>query len=149
MVASTATFLAAGRFGVAPTVKRGTDAGLRLSDRPNAAGLLTNDPSGAWRALSVHARLRVHVAAPGQQLQRRRRWWPQWPQQQQAAVAAAGDAAGCTWQQQRRQRQQQQESASLVFNCGRQSTAAEPARDGYSCCSRHHSSALRTDSLDA
>jgi Photosystem I psaG / psaK len=46
MVASTATFLAAGKFGLAPTVKRGTDAGCRLQDRPNAAGLLTGDPTG-------------------------------------------------------------------------------------------------------
>lgn len=47
MVASTATFLAAGKFGLAPTVKRGTDAACRLVDRPNAVGLITNDPSGA------------------------------------------------------------------------------------------------------
>jgi photosystem I subunit 10 len=46
MVASTATFLAAGKFGLAPTVKRGTDAGCRLQDRPNAVGLISNDPSG-------------------------------------------------------------------------------------------------------
>jgi photosystem I subunit 10 len=46
MVASTATFLAAGKFGLAPTVKRGTDAACKLQDRTNAAGLISNDPTG-------------------------------------------------------------------------------------------------------
>jgi photosystem I reaction center PsaK len=55
MVASTAAFLAAGKFGLAPTVKRGTDAGCRLQDRPNAAGLLTNDPSGGCMEWQQHS----------------------------------------------------------------------------------------------
>jgi len=46
MVASTATFLAAGKFGLAPTVKNGTNAACKLQPRANAAGLITNDPSG-------------------------------------------------------------------------------------------------------
>ncbi|KAF6253965.1 polypeptide 37 precursor [Scenedesmus sp. NREL 46B-D3] len=46
MVASTTAFLAAGKFGLAPTVKRGTDAACKLQDRPNAAGLISNDPTG-------------------------------------------------------------------------------------------------------
>lgn len=46
MVASTTAFLAAGKFGLAPTVKRGTDAACKLQDRTNAAGLISNDPSG-------------------------------------------------------------------------------------------------------
>jgi photosystem I reaction center PsaK len=51
MVASTTAFLAAGKFGLAPTVKRGTDAACKLQDRPNAAGLISNDPSGEQTAL--------------------------------------------------------------------------------------------------
>jgi photosystem I reaction center PsaK len=52
MVASTGLVLAAGRFGLAPTVARGTTAGLKLVDRSNAAGVISNDPSGeAARAL--------------------------------------------------------------------------------------------------
>jgi photosystem I subunit 10 len=50
MVASTTAFLAAGKFGLAPTVKRGTDAACKLQDRPNAAGLISNDPTGEDRA---------------------------------------------------------------------------------------------------
>lgn len=45
MVASTTLFLAAGRFGLAPTVKKGASAGLKLQDR-GTMGLITNDPSG-------------------------------------------------------------------------------------------------------
>jgi photosystem I subunit 10 len=47
MVASTTAFLAAGKFGLAPTVKNGTNAACKLQPRANAAGLITNDPSGA------------------------------------------------------------------------------------------------------
>lgn len=46
MVASTGLCLAAGKFGLAPTVKQGTTAGLKLVDRPNSAGIMSNDPSG-------------------------------------------------------------------------------------------------------
>lgn len=46
MVTMTGLTLAAGRFGLAPTVKRGTTAGLKLVDRSNAAGIMSNDPSG-------------------------------------------------------------------------------------------------------
>jgi photosystem I reaction center PsaK len=53
MVASTTAFLAAGKFGLAPTVKRGTDAACKLQDRPNAAGLISNDPSGEQNEPSV------------------------------------------------------------------------------------------------
>jgi photosystem I subunit 10 len=45
MVASTTLCLAAGRFGLAPTVKRGTNAGLKLSERPQSAGMLSGDPA--------------------------------------------------------------------------------------------------------
>ncbi len=45
MVASTTLCLAAGRFGLAPTVKNSASAGLKLSDK-GTAGLMTNDPSG-------------------------------------------------------------------------------------------------------
>ena len=58
MVASTGLMLAAGRFGLAPSVKNGTTAGLKLVERPNAAGVMSNDPSGvrarAWRRACVH-----------------------------------------------------------------------------------------------
>jgi photosystem I subunit 10 len=47
MVAATGLTLAAGRFGLAPTVKQGTTAGLKLVDRSNAAGIISNDPAGA------------------------------------------------------------------------------------------------------
>ena len=46
MVASTGLSLAAGRFGLAPTVKNGTNAGLKLSERSSSAGLLSGDPAG-------------------------------------------------------------------------------------------------------
>ncbi|KIY99272.1 Photosystem I reaction center subunit psaK [Monoraphidium neglectum] len=46
MVASTGLTLAAGRLGLAPTVKRGTTAGLKFVERPNAAGIISNDPGG-------------------------------------------------------------------------------------------------------
>ncbi|KAF8058831.1 hypothetical protein HT031_005399 [Scenedesmus sp. PABB004] len=65
MVASTATFLAAGKFGLAPTVKRGTDAGCRLVDRPNAAGLLTNDPSGFTVVDTLAFGALGHIAGAG------------------------------------------------------------------------------------
>eukprot|EP00177_Eucheuma_denticulatum_P000193 GFKZ01000342.1.p1 GENE.GFKZ01000342.1~~GFKZ01000342.1.p1 ORF type:complete len:115 (-),score=8.18 GFKZ01000342.1:537-881(-) len=44
MVVSTATFLAAGRFGLAPTVNRSTSAGLKFQEVD--AGLASGDPAG-------------------------------------------------------------------------------------------------------
>eukprot|EP01025_Chloroclados_australasicus_P061684 TRINITY_DN810_c0_g1_i1.p3 TRINITY_DN810_c0_g1~~TRINITY_DN810_c0_g1_i1.p3 ORF type:complete len:118 (-),score=10.40 TRINITY_DN810_c0_g1_i1:316-669(-) len=44
MVASTALCLAAGRFGLAPTVNKGTTAGLKLVDRDG--GVKSGDPAG-------------------------------------------------------------------------------------------------------
>jgi photosystem I reaction center PsaK len=44
MVASTTLFLAAGRFGLAPTVNRATSAGLKFQDREG--GVKSADPSG-------------------------------------------------------------------------------------------------------
>jgi hypothetical protein len=55
MVASTGAFLAAGRFGLAPTVSKGTTAGLKLVERSNAAGIMSNDPSGE-REGAAHVR---------------------------------------------------------------------------------------------
>jgi photosystem I reaction center PsaK len=48
MVASTGLCLAAGRFGIAPTVKNGASAGLKLADR-GTAGMMTGDPAGGLR----------------------------------------------------------------------------------------------------
>jgi hypothetical protein len=48
MIASTTAFLAAGKFGLAPTVKNGTNAACKLQPRANSAGLITNDPSGDY-----------------------------------------------------------------------------------------------------
>ena len=45
-VVSTTLFLTAGRFGLAPTVKKRATAGLQLYDTDNA-GLITGDPAGA------------------------------------------------------------------------------------------------------
>ena len=45
MIASTATFLAAGRFGLAPTVNRSTSAGLKFQEVDS--GLASGDPAGA------------------------------------------------------------------------------------------------------
>ena len=45
MVATTATFLAAGRFGLAPTVNRSTSAGLKFQEVDS--GLASGDPAGA------------------------------------------------------------------------------------------------------
>jgi hypothetical protein len=45
MVASTTAFLAAGRFGLAPTVNRATTAGLKFTDREG--GVKSADPAGA------------------------------------------------------------------------------------------------------
>ena len=62
MVASTATFLAAGKFGLAPTVKNGTNAACKLQPRANAAGLITNDPTGTAMAPGAAASTQhVHV----------------------------------------------------------------------------------------
>lgn len=46
MIASTTLFLAAGRFGLAPTTNKNATAGLKLVERGNAVGLKSNDPSG-------------------------------------------------------------------------------------------------------
>ncbi|PNW70544.1 hypothetical protein CHLRE_17g724300v5 [Chlamydomonas reinhardtii] len=46
MVASTTATLAAARFGLAPTVKKNTTAGLKLVDSKNSAGVISNDPAG-------------------------------------------------------------------------------------------------------
>lgn len=46
MVVSTATFLAAGRFGLAPTVNRSTSAGLKFQEVD--AGLASGDPAGTF-----------------------------------------------------------------------------------------------------
>jgi hypothetical protein len=62
MVASITTFLAAGKFGVAPTVKNGTNAACQLQPRANAAGLITNDPSGAGGWCGVVAGVCVGAA---------------------------------------------------------------------------------------
>uniref|UniRef100_UPI003003A719 Photosystem I reaction center subunit X psaK n=1 Tax=Coelastrella TaxID=75800 RepID=UPI003003A719 len=65
MVASTAAFLAAGKFGLAPTVKRGTDAACKLVDRPNAAGLISNDPSGFTAVDTLAFGALGHIAGVG------------------------------------------------------------------------------------
>eukprot|EP00798_Chlamydomonas_sp_ICE-L_P018411 gene18411-24885_t len=44
MIASTGGCLAAARFGLAPSAKKGTSAGLKLVERP--VDLLSNDPDG-------------------------------------------------------------------------------------------------------
>lgn len=49
-VVSTTLFLTAGRFGLAPTVKKRSTAGLQLYDTDNA-GLITGDPAGTRRAV--------------------------------------------------------------------------------------------------
>ena len=46
VVGTTFAFLAAGRFGLAPTAKRGATPGLKLVEDPDAAGLKTGDPAG-------------------------------------------------------------------------------------------------------
>jgi len=47
MVLSTGLVLAAGRFGLAPTVRKQATAGLKLVDsNKQAAGVLTRDPAG-------------------------------------------------------------------------------------------------------
>jgi hypothetical protein len=65
MVASTTAFLAAGKFGLAPTVKNGTNAACKLQPRANAAGLITNDPSGAPSASGTDSRLGCSRGGPG------------------------------------------------------------------------------------
>ena len=55
IVATTTAFLVAGRFGLAPTVKRGATAGLKLVEDPDAAGLKTGDPAGELHILSTSA----------------------------------------------------------------------------------------------
>ena len=46
MVASTIAFLVAGRFGLAPTVKKSATPGLQLVEDPAKAGQKTGDPAG-------------------------------------------------------------------------------------------------------
>jgi photosystem I subunit 10 len=69
MVASTGLTLAAGRFGLAPTVAKGTTAGLKLIPRSNASGIMSNDPSGerwggARRAPAMRCRGVPDAASP-------------------------------------------------------------------------------------
>lgn len=54
IVATTTAFLVAGRFGLAPTVKRGATAGLKLVEDPDAAGLKTGDPAGKFQFQTTH-----------------------------------------------------------------------------------------------
>ena len=51
-VVSTTLFLTAGRFGLAPTVKKRATAGLQLYDTDNA-GLITGDPAGTWSCANM------------------------------------------------------------------------------------------------
>ncbi len=51
---STTLFLTAGRFGLAPTVKKRATAGLQLVDTDNA-GLITGDPAGAYFSYLGHS----------------------------------------------------------------------------------------------
>lgn len=53
VVGSTTAFLAAGRFGLAPSVKKSATAGLKLVEDPAAAGLKTGDPAGKQSPLLV------------------------------------------------------------------------------------------------
>ncbi|PNH01137.1 Photosystem I reaction center subunit psaK, chloroplastic [Tetrabaena socialis] len=46
MIASTTATLTAARLGFAPTVKKQATAGLKLVEGKNAAGVISNDPSG-------------------------------------------------------------------------------------------------------
>uniref|UniRef100_A0A0D6R518 PSI-K n=1 Tax=Araucaria cunninghamii TaxID=56994 RepID=A0A0D6R518_ARACU len=63
-VVSTTLFLTAGRFGLAPTVKKRATAGLQLYDTDNA-GLITGDPAG-FTAVDVLAHGTMgHVIATG------------------------------------------------------------------------------------
>ena len=50
---STTLFLTAGRFGLAPSVKKRASAGLQLYDTDNA-GLITGDPAGKIQILSCY-----------------------------------------------------------------------------------------------
>jgi photosystem I subunit 10 len=64
VVVSTTLFLTAGRFGLAPTVRRQATSGLRLVDAGNK-GLSTGDPSG-FTAVDVLAHGTMgHVIAVG------------------------------------------------------------------------------------
>lgn len=58
MILSTALPLIAGRFGLAPTSTRSTNAGLKLSDN-KTAGLISNDPAGEWINIKSQATLRL------------------------------------------------------------------------------------------
>lgn len=67
MVTMTGLSLAAGRFGLAPTVKKGTTAGLKMVDRSNSSGVMSNDPSGEHaQAPHPHAEAcaRMQLQAP-------------------------------------------------------------------------------------
>ena len=62
MIVSTTLFLAAGRFGLAPTSNAHTKAGVKLYEE-NDSGVASNDPSGAHREQSNgDVLLRVHAA---------------------------------------------------------------------------------------
>ncbi len=78
-IASTTAFLTAGRFGLAPTAKKHTKAGLKLYDE-DSEGLTTSDPGGAPAARPPNCvfRTRRHFSfctAPGAHAD-----WPQRPQ---------------------------------------------------------------------
>lgn len=51
MVATTATMLFAGRFGLAPSVNKPATAGLKLQEVDG--GVKTGDPAGAWARVSA------------------------------------------------------------------------------------------------
>ena len=79
MIASTAAFLAAGRFGLAPTSNRTTTAGLKLVDQ--APGLKTGDPAGEQEKIGGGKRVwagEVDRARgrPGREHRARRHCWP-------------------------------------------------------------------------
>jgi photosystem I reaction center PsaK len=60
MVASTAACLAAGRFGLAPTVNKAASAGLKLQQVDS--GLKTGDPAGAAHAPLFHPLVHAVIA---------------------------------------------------------------------------------------
>lgn len=74
MVASTTACLAAARFGLAPSVKKGTTAGngLKLQDRNlGAVGLMSNDPAGEPLLRNIVAGARSHTPGSGSDMHAR------------------------------------------------------------------------------
>lgn len=63
-IASTAAFLTAGRFGLAPTAKKHTKAGLKLYD-DDSEGLTTSDPGGYTAVDVLVGGSQGHVVATG------------------------------------------------------------------------------------